>query len=359
MSSKNASKVYFVPTKKGGDEKTLAKKVKVLIQKSGILDGIKKDGYIGIKLHFGEEDNTGFIRPALVREVAGLCKSRSKHVALIETNTIYIGLRSNTISHLKLAYSHGFSYEEIGVPIIIADGTTGRDFVNVKIDKKHQQYAKIASGVMDFECIIGLAHVTGHCQTGLAASIKNIGMGCASRAGKLQQHCNVLPEVTEEKCTGCGLCIKWCPAGAIRLYNKKAVISKEKCIGCGECTVACRIGAIEIKWDASVRNLQEKMVEYAYAALLGKKRGFLNFLIKITKDCDCMAKDDPRIMPDIGVLASDDPVAIDKATIDLLIKEAKCDKLRSNYPNIDWNIQLGYASQIGLGNLKYELKRVD
>jgi len=355
MSKKNTSKVYFIRASYDEGDKVLADKVKSLIKASDMLEGIEKDDYVGIKLHFGEKDNTGFIKPSLVKEVSDLCRERSENIALIETNTIYIGSRSNTISHLKLAYSHGFGYENVGAPIVIIDGAAGRDYTNIKIDKKHLKEAKVASGLRDFECIIGIAHVTTHCQAGLASAIKNIGMGCASRAGKLQQHSNVLPEVTPEKCTSCRLCIKSCPADAIEFRNKKASILQKKCIGCGECTVVCRVGAIEIKWNESVRNLQEKMAEYAYAALIDKKACFVNFLMKITKDCDCMAKDDPRIVPDIGILASCDPVAIDKATTDLLIKEAKCDRLKDGYPKIDWKIQVDYGSKIGLGNLNYEL----
>ncbi|MBL7069467.1 MAG: DUF362 domain-containing protein [Candidatus Omnitrophica bacterium] len=350
------SKVYFVPADKEEGEKILVEKTNSLIKKSGILDEIKKDDFAGIKLHFGEKENSGFIRPSVVKEVGRLCKAVSDNVTMVETNTIYAGERSNSISHLKLAYSHGFGFERTELPAIIADGPTGRDFVSVDINKKHVKEAKVASGIMDLDVILGLAHVTGHCQTGLGASIKNIGMGCASRAGKLEQHSTVLPEVTADKCIGCGLCIKWCPANAIKLNNDKAAISKEACIGCGECTVACRTEAIEIKWNESVQNLQEKMAEYAYAALRGKKRGFLNFLMKITKDCDCMAKEnDPSIVSDIGILASKDPVSIDKATIDLLNNLGNCDRLKDGYPNIDWNIQVNYAAKIGLGSLDYEL----
>jgi len=358
MDQKN-SKVYFVPAENGDDLNRLAGKVKALITSSGILSGVDARDYIGIKLHFGEKENTGFIKPPIVKEVAKAALTHSKETALIETNTIYIGERSNTISHLRIAREHGFTFDEIGVPIIITDGVAGRDFVDIEINKEYVKKAKIASGVADFDCLIGLAHVTGHCQAGLGGALKNIGMGCASRAGKLEQHSSVLPGVTAETCIGCGHCLKWCPAGAIKMDAMKAVINPEECIGCGECTVACRAGAIGIKWDESVENLQKKMAEYAYAALLGKKKAFINFLIKITKDCDCMAKDDPRIVDDIGILASSDPVAIDAATIDLLLKAGGCDRLKEGYPEIDPKIQLEHASKIGLGNMKYELVAIN
>lgn len=354
----NPPKVYFIPVRENDDENLLAKKTSALLERSGILDPIKTGDFVGIKLHFGEKENTGYIKPPIVKEAARLCKSRSKNVTLIETNTIYAGERSNTISHLNLAYAHGFTYEKVNTPVIILDGVTGRDFFGVRIDKKHIKTAKVASGVADFEYILSMAHVTGHCQTGLGAAIKNIGMGCASRSGKLEQHSTVLPRVIDAKCTGCGLCLKWCPEDAIGVINKKASILKGKCVGCGECTVSCRAGAIEIEWNESARNLQEKMAEYAYAALSGRKGGFVNFLIRVTKDCDCMAKSEPAIQPDIGILASEDPVAIDKASTDLLIKEARCDKLKYGYPNIDWKIQMDYAAEIGLGNLEYELIKI-
>lgn len=353
--SRTPSKVYFIPAKEDDGKNILVEKTAALVKRSGILDVIGADDFVGIKLHFGEKDNTGYIKPPIVKEAVRLCKARSKNVALIETNTIYVGERSNTISHLKIACAHGFTYEKIKAPVIILDGVTGRDFFGVRINKKHIKTAKVASGMMDFEYILSLAHVTGHCQTGFGAAIKNIGMGCASRAGKLEQHSTVLPKIIDAKCTGCGLCLKWCPEDAIMILNKKASILKDKCIGCGECTVACRIGAIEIEWNESARNLQEKMAEYAYAALSGREGGFLNFLIRVTKDCDCMAKDDPAIQPDIGILASKDPVAIDKAATDLLIKDARCDKLKDGYPNIDWKIQIDYAAEIGLGTLDYDL----
>ena len=240
MTHRARSKVYFMPAADAESEESIAGKAKTLIEKSRLLAPVGKDDFVGIKLHFGEKENNGFIRPSTVREIAGLCRRASKNTALVETNTIYVGARSNSVSHLMLAYEHGFGYENVGAPIIIADGMAGRDLVSVDIGMKHFKQAKVASAIMDFDYLLGLAHVTGHCQTGLAACIKNIGMGCASRAGKLEQHSTVLPEITEARCTGCGRCLAWCPARAITLSGKKAAIDGGKCIGCGECTVACR-----------------------------------------------------------------------------------------------------------------------
>ena len=155
------SKVYFAPVSQGDDEKGIKDKVKRLADASGIFDIISKKDFVGIKLHFGEKGNTGFIKPAYVREIAQICKKRSVNTALIETNTIYIGSRSNSISHLALASMHGFNYNKMSVPVIITDGVAGRDFVEVDIKGKHINKAKIASGVIDFDCLVGLAHVTG------------------------------------------------------------------------------------------------------------------------------------------------------------------------------------------------------
>jgi uncharacterized Fe-S center protein len=187
-------------------------------------------------------------------------------------------------------------------------------------------------------------------------------MGCASRAGKLEQHSNVLPEVSTAKCTGCGECIKWCPACAIEMKSGRAGITHSKCVGCGECTVTCKAGAIAIRWSETVKALQEKMAEYALGvakALTPQRMYCLNFLTHITKDCDCMAKDEPPICADLGIAASDDPVAVDQASVDMLLAANRSDIFKKGYPDIDWSVQLKYAESIGLGSTKYELENLE
>ena len=353
--------VRYVEAKKGEDVSSLAKKTATLLKKSSFPGLITKNDFVGIKTHFGEKGNTGHIKPLIIKRVADLLQQRSKRVFLIETNTLYAGQRANSVEHIKLAYSHEFDYSRTGIPIIIADGLKGRDSKQIAIDGRRLKSVKLASDIVDCDFLLVLSHMTGHMQAGFGAAIKNLGMGCASRTGKLEQHSNVLPQVTRDKCTGCGTCIKWCPVNAISIEGGKAVISADKCIGCGECTVACKTGAIGIKWSESVRNLQEKMAEYA----LGVKKTvspehmyFVNFLTQITKDCDCMAKDEPAICEDIGIMASSDPVALDKASVDMVIKTNNKDIFKLGYPEIDWSAQLEHAESVGLGDMRYEIERL-
>jgi hypothetical protein len=215
---------------------------------------------------------------------------------------------------------------------------------------------KIAKAVCETDFLISLAHVTGHCQTGFAATLKNLGMGCAARAGKLIQHSKTLPEITIEKCTGCGACMKICPANAIGIKKKKAILVKERCIGCGECTVICRTGAIEIKYDENAVKMQEKMVEYALGVkqALNSRLACVNLIYSVTKNCDCMSKDEAPITRDMGIIGGMDPVAVDNATIEIIGKET----FRDAHPGIDPEIQIRHAEKIKLGMPDYELIEV-
>lgn len=357
-----SSKVYCVRTSDTEPVDSISKKLILLIEKSGVLNCITNNDFTAIKIHFGDEGNTGHIRHEWAKEAA-LCVSRRTPNAFIsDSNVIYkMGKRANAVEHLKIADEHGFSMKNIGVPVIIADGLRGMSFIDVPVSGKHFKAVKIASDFASSNSMLVMSHMTGHIVTGMGCAIKNIGMGCAARRGKYEQHCGAYPDVNADHCVGCGACVKVCPAGCLRLEHRKISFNKTSCIGCGECAVVCRTKAIEIRWSETLENLQEKMVEYASGAIkaLKGKIGYINFLIKVTKDCDCLAKDDPRIVKDIGILASSDPVAIDKASVDMVLEAAGNDIFKAGYPETDWSAQLKYAAALGLGTLDYSLEVID
>lgn len=328
---------------------------------SGINKIIQKDGFVGIKLTFGEEQNKGYINPVIVKEVIDLVKKVKGKPFIVETNTLYRGNRSNAVDHLNLAIRHGFNPQDLGAPLIIGDGLLGYDQFELEVNLKYFKKLKLASVLKDADCVIALSHVTGHILTGFAGVLKNIGMGLASRAGKLNQHSNVLPVVKPKKCNGCTICVKKCPVNAIVINSEnKAFILKDLCIGCGDCTVLCRFDAIEISWSSTSQEMQEKMVEYASGVLRNKQGRFgcINFIIHFTKECDCMSTDTTSIINDIGILASFDPVAIDKASVDVINNTVGKDIFKEFFPNIDYSVQLKYAEEIGVGSTKYDLIEV-
>lgn len=319
-------------------------------------DLIKEGDFVGIKLTFGEEGTSGYIKSDWIRGIITSLKEKTDNLFIIETNTLYREKRSNAVGHLQVAAAHGYGMEHTGIPVIIADGLHGRNAQNVKIRAEHFENVKLARAVCETDFLVSLSHVTGHCQAGIAATLKNLGMGCAARVGKLAQHSRTLPEITIERCTGCGACMKICPSDAIGIKKKKAILVKERCIGCGECTVICRYGAIEIKYDENVVKLQEKMVEYALGVkeTLHSKLACINLLYNITKNCDCISKDETPLVYDIGILGSADPVAVDKATLDIIGKNV----FQSVYPEIDLEAQIRHAEKIKLGLSNYELIEV-
>ncbi len=356
-----SSTVWYSPVSGKDSTASRCRKLKLLMINSGVLDIIEKDEFACIKMHFGEKENTGHIQPELVKEVVSEVSKKTKNAFLSDTNVLYKNsARTNSVDHLKTAYEHGFSIEKTGVPVIISDGLLGRDYTDVRIEKKHFKDVKIARDIAACDNMVVLTHVTGHMYTGLGGAIKNLGMGCASRRGKYEQHSGAIPTVEPEFCVACGECIANCPAGCIKMKNDKAWIGSDSCIGCGECVVVCRTKAINIKWSEKLENLQEKMVEYAYGAVkaVKGKAVYISFLLKVTKNCDCMALDEPAIVEDIGILASYDPVAIDKASADLLSQKSGKDILKEANPITRWIVQVDYAEKIGLGKTDYTIKEM-
>jgi len=350
----------------------LPAKLKRLLETAGLKHVIADRNLVAIKLHFGEKGNAAFIRPVLIRPIVEAVKDLGAAPFLTDANTLYAGTRGDSVSHLITAIQNGFAYSVVNAPLIIADGLRGGSASRIRIDLEYIQTAYIARCVADADVLIGAAHFKGHELSGFGGAIKNVGMGCASRKGKLEQHSDLSPKVKAKKCVGCGECVDHCAQKAISLVKEKAVIDPKKCVGCGECILICPNGAIDVQWSAEIPKFQKKMAEYTLAVLKNKKEKafFVNFLTNVSPACDCYPHNDAPLVPDIGILASRDPVAIDQASVDLVNQqtalEGSCltgcrdsgeDKFKGIYPKVDWAIQLNHAEQIGLGSRKY--RRVD
>jgi uncharacterized Fe-S center protein len=355
-----ASDVFFLPASADEEPGDLARKTLRVYSALGISEKIKSGHYVALKIHFGEKKNTGYIRPAWLVDMIGDIKKRTSRAFITDTNTLYVGNRSNSVEHLQLAFSHGFGQEKLGIPVVIADGLIGQNDEELSINLSRVKTAKIASPFLHTDILLCLSHFTGHILTGFGAAIKNLGMGCASRAGKLEQHSDVHPWIKPKKCQNCMTCAEFCPTDAIIQDAEHASIRKEKCIGCGECLVVCPNDAVHLKWDRDNKRVQEKMAEYAFAvwSLFPQRMACLNYMLRITKDCDCMSENGKTISSDIGILGSLDPVAVEKAGVDLVLARNDKDVLRMAN-DINWNHQLEHAVKIGLGSLEYKLHTLE
>ncbi len=356
-----SSRVYFCRFGGGRESEDAPEIMRELFDKAGFRKVLREGGLTLVKLHFGEEGNTGYIKPPLVRAVVERCRAAGAKPFLCDTNTLYIRRRHNAVDHLALAAEHGFTHENVGCPVIIGDGLRGYESVKVAVQGKHSKEVCIAPGAVHADAIVGLAHVTGHIGTGLGAALKNIGMGLSSRAGKLVQHAGEPPEVDEDKCIGCGLCAKWCPEGAIEVESGVARIDPDSCISCGYCLCLCREGAVRFSWSGDSVYLQERVAEHAAGALAGKenRRAFMNVIIGSTEKCDCMgASTGEALSQDLGILASTDPVALDCATAGVINETVGRDVFRELYPDIDYLRQARHAAELGLGSCEYELVEV-
>jgi uncharacterized Fe-S center protein len=296
----------------------------------------------------------------VIKAVVDAGHTKSRNLFLTETATLYKGERENAVKHLMHAYHHGFGPDRVGAPFILADGLTGSSEVEVKIDGELEKSVKIAREIAYTDVLIAVSHPTGHIQTGIGACLKNLGMGLASRAGKLRQHSSVLPKVKTVKCKLCEKCIRWCPQSAIEVQGKSARIIEAKCIGCGECLTICRYDAINYDWGIESEPLQKRMVEHAKGVIKDKagKCFYINVLVGMTEECDCFNTNQSKLIPDLGILASYDPVAIDKATLDLTEQAQGRSLSKLSHPHLDPMIQLNHGVKLGMGSLQYELVRV-
>jgi uncharacterized Fe-S center protein len=352
--------VYFAPLKDNAAISEQVSAMKQLLSAARYEQLIAPHDFVAVKIHVGEKRNTTHVTPELVKTVVTESQKHSENVFLTETATLYKGERSNAVNHLLHAHKHGFGIERMGAPFIMADGLTGGTEVTVKIDGELDKAVKIAREIACADVLVAVTHATGHMMSGLGACIKNLGMGLASRAGKLRQHSSVHPRINPEKCTFCQKCFKWCPEDAIIASGQKAKILPEKCVGCAECFTVCRYDAIKYNWGVGSETLQKRMAEHAYGVVKDKKDRcfYINVLVSMTRDCDCMAVDQPKSIPDIGLLVSRDPVAIDKATFDLIGRVNEPGQVKKTFQNLNPLIQIEHAVKIGMGQLEYELVEV-
>ncbi len=362
--------VFFMDLNATAKE-NLPDKLARLIQKAGIKNILKKEDLTAIKIHFGEQGNTAYIRPVFIRKIIEVAKQCGGSPFLTDANTLYVGTRSNAVSHIHTAIENGFSYSSMaGTPIVIADGLTGKCETPVAVNQKNCDQVYIGAEIIEADALISVAHFKGHELSGFGGTLKNVGMGSASRRGKLDQHSNVSPKIKRKSCIGCGECARHCPGEAIFLEEKKAYIDAKKCIGCAECIVRCPTASISVNWNQTVPVFLEKMMEYTLGVLKDKqdKSFFINFITDISPKCDCLPYSESPIVNSVGVLASTDPVAIDQASADLVngqqglsgtvLKtnlEPGQDKFKGLYPSVDWEYQLEYAQKIGLGTREYRL----
>ena len=367
------SKVYFTDFRTRLDY-SLTMKLQKLIRKAGIAD-IDMDGkFVAIKMHFGELGNLAYLRPNYAKAVADVVKDLGGKPFLTDCNTLYPGSRKNALEHLDCANINGFNTITTGCQILIADGLRGTDDVIVPVEgAEYCPEAYIGRAVMDADVFISLSHFKGHESTGFGGTLKNIGMGCGSRAGKMQQHNDGKPQVDPDLCRGCRRCAKECGSDAIRYESGKAVIDQDLCKGCGRCIGACAFDAISNNNENANSILGCKIAEYSKAVVAGRPCFHISLITDVSPNCDCHSENDAPILPDLGMLASFDPVALDQACVDLCqaaepIRNSQLgdnladpnfhhhhDHFLDSNPNVSWKETLEHAEKLGIGTRSYEL----
>ncbi len=374
-----STKVYFTDMHVGmGD--SLLNKFERLISAAGIDEIDFEDKFVAVKLHFGEYGNMAFLRHQYAKVLCDHIKARGGKPFLTDCNTLYVGYRNNALNHLDAAYMNGYNPLATGVHTIIADGLRGTDERAIPVEGgEYVKEAKIGAAIAEADVIISLTHFKGHVGAGFGGAIKNIGMGAGSKKGKMEMHSSGTPRIVKDRCIGCGMCVKNCANDGVHVIEKLAVIDEEKCLGCGFCIAYCPKGAIATKWDEAKPVMNRKIAEYTKAVLAGKPSFHISLLVDVSPDCDCEGGNDIPIIPDVGMFASFDPVAIDQACVDAANKQPvisgseadKCqchdhdhshegsrDVFKVMHPDTDWEAGLIHGEKLGIGTRDYQLVEV-
>lgn len=363
-----SSKVYFTNFRTTHRE-NLPKKLARLVKQAGMLDHIDfENKYTAIKLHFGEPGNLSYLRPNYAKVIVDLIREQGGKVFLTDCNTLYVGRRKNALDHLDTAYEHGYNPFTTGCHVLIADGLKGTDEVIVPIDGDYVKEAKIGRAIMDADIIISLNHFKGHESTGFGGALKNLGMGCGSCAGKREMHSTGKPHVRRDCCVGCGICKENCAHDAISVADRKAFIDHDRCAGCGRCIGMCPMGAIEHDNDKANDILNCKIAEYAHAVVKDRPSFHISLVMDVSPNCDCHSTNDAAIVPNVGMFASFDPVALDIACADAVNRECALhgsvlaetphdhhDHFKNVHPETNWMSAIDHGVKLGLGNKEYEL----
>lgn len=365
------SDVYFTDMHVTFQE-NLQQKLTRLLKRAGIQQVDFQRKYTAIKMHFGEPGNLAFLRPNFAKTVADLVKENGGYPFLTDCNTLYVGGRKNALDHLASAAENGFSSLSTGCQILIGDGLKGTDEILVPVPNgTYVKEAKIGHTIMDADVFLSLNHFKGHENTGFGGALKNIGMGCGSRAGKMEMHSSGKPHVVVETCVGCGTCQRICAHDAIQITEGKAAIDHSKCVGCGRCIGVCPTDAVEPASDESNHILCCKMAEYTWAVLHGRPHFHISLVVDVSPFCDCHAENDIPIVPDVGMFASFDPVALDVACADAVNRQPAIagsllekhgyqhgDHFTDVSPETDWKATIDHAVKLGIGRKDYNLIRV-
>jgi uncharacterized Fe-S center protein len=367
------STVYFADMRAGHRE-NLHDKLQRLLDETGIDAVVGQGDLAAIKIHFGEKGGHAYIRPTFLRRIIDRVKELGGKPFLTESSTLYPGERKEAVSALTCGIENGFAYAVVGAPLVMCDGLRGHSARRVEIGGELLSSVDIGLEVLEADALIAVSHFKCHELTGFGGALKNLGMGCSSRSGKLEQHSTVAPQVAEKYCTACAACLRACVHDAISFIEGAAAIDDARCTGCGRCISVCEEKAIRIQWNEQAPMVMRKMAEYAKGALYGKEGRtlFVNFITQVSPSCDCYGHSDAPIVPDIGIVASLDPVAIDQACVDLVnaaegMKDSALtsghepggDKFRGVHPDIDGSVTLEHAERIGVGSRRYQLVRLE
>jgi len=370
------AKVYFSDFRTLAFGDSLPVKLKKLIKAAGIGQIDFSGKFVAIKMHFGELGNISYLRPNYAKAVADTVKELGGKPFLTDCNTMYPGKRKNALEHLECAWENGFGPLSAGCPIIIGDGLKGTDDIGVPVaGGEYVKEARIGRAVMDADVFISLTHFKGHEMTGFGGAIKNIGMGCGSRAGKTEQHSGGKAHIKKALCTGCRRCLRECANNALEFdpAAKKTRVITENCVGCGRCLGSCNYDAIVFREDAAIEVLNRRMAEYTKAVVDGRPSFHISLVVDVSPYCDCHSENDAPILPNIGMFASFDPLALDQACVDSCLKATplpasvlsdnraddrfidRHDHFTNTSPDSEWKTCLEHAEKIGLGSRDYTL----